>query len=182
MTSRSLRTQRFSASDATQILKEAGFGLASLKRFFLAEEEVTLCDLYAAPFIHGPSLAPEIGRLQSHINYFPDAAALEQAHAQLFQIKEELPSISPLLECLRDAELCTQDLYDLVCSYTEADVEGRRLRLVDDARGDAERGRAAFEEKITARIRAADEAASSMMAEATSNGKVRGAPRRTTTT
>lgn len=176
-TAASFKGTGFTAPDAKQILKEAEEGFTSLKRFLGVEkEEPTLCDLYAAPFIHGPAVNTETRRLQSHIDDFADAADLERAHAQLLQMKEELPAIRASLDILQDAGLAADDAHELVASHVrrEKDSDGRRQRLADQARRDAERDREVFEEKIAARMEAADEAASRMIAEATQSRRTLG--------
>lgn len=53
-----------------------------------------MCDFCAAPFVHGPAIAPELRRLRAALDRCPADGHVRAAHAQLEAIERELPALS----------------------------------------------------------------------------------------
>ena len=123
-----------------------------------SEETGALCDLYAAPFIHGPALAPELRRLQDRFDQLPEESEIRTAHAQLHHMLESQPSTSEALEALQDDLSCTDDLAGMVETQLEREKElaSRRTRAAESAKREAEEDRSAFEAALAERMEAAD--------------------------
>ena len=133
-----------------------------------SDDTGALCDLYAAPFIHGPALAPELRRLQDRFDQMPEESELRTAHAQIHQMLESQPAASEALEALQDDFSCTDDLAGMVETQLEREkeLESRRVRATESARREAEEDRPAFEAALAERMEAADLSSESLAREA----------------
>ena len=126
-----------------------------------SDANCALCELYAAPFIHGPALAAELQFLNNRLGHFPEENEMRTAHAQLHQMVGALSPVT-VLEALEDdlAGACsdTIDLAGMIETAMERENElaSRRVRLSESARREAEQDRTAFEEALAERRQAAD--------------------------
>ena len=79
-----------------------------------------VCDFYAAPFIHGPALEPEINRLQVTIDDSPAEGKLLKAREQLQNMQLELSSATSYLDVISEESLPRK-----LCSSALATVQER---------------------------------------------------------
>lgn len=117
-----------------------------------------LCDFYAAPFVHGNILMPEIRRLQERLEHIPEEGQLRTAHAQLHQMSTDLGFIEEALSALPDMVPCTEDLAGMVDIQLQGEKahQSNRMRAAEIARNEVTADRAAFEQALAERIREAD--------------------------
>lgn len=119
----------------------------------VAARSEAVCDLYAAPFVHGPALEAEARRLDTALSRFPEQAQVRQAHEQLHTIELELPSVSAALMAVSAPELPGDfgaGVRAIVSTRLarEADLDARRERDVAQVKAQAEEGRQAFKENL----------------------------------
>ena len=119
----------------------------------VAARSEAVCDLYAAPIVHGPALEAEARRLDTALSRFPEQAQVRQAHEQLHTIELELPSVSAALMAVSAPELPGDfgaGVRAIVSTRLarEADLDARRERDVAQVKAQAEEGRQAFKENL----------------------------------
>jgi hypothetical protein len=94
-------TVRSAVNSAACIAAAAGGELHSIKQAWgigSSSAGGAVCDLCAAPFVHGPHLAPRIRALQTALDGCDrDRAALGSAHEQLRQLDREMVVLSSTL-------------------------------------------------------------------------------------
>ncbi|KAL1520310.1 hypothetical protein AB1Y20_021901 [Prymnesium parvum] len=127
-----------------------------------------LCELYAAPFTHGPSLAAEVRRLHDRFEPFGDEAQLRTAHAQLHQMDGEAASLLEAVAQLQYTGVHTDDLASMASTQRqrEQELSSKREHAKANATAEVEQGRAAFEEELAERTQAANRSTDRLQVEA----------------
>lgn len=137
-------------------------GMEAVRRLLGVEPGLSeVCDLYAAPFVHGPAVEPEIRRLQGTFDEAPELAQLKEATEQLAQLEGEMGFLHNDLVSLATVGRCGERAVATVSALVgrEAEHATRRQHAIEETAAAAQHDRAAFEQTLAARRREVDAAA-----------------------
>ena len=131
------------------------------RAFGVSSSSDPLIQFCAAPFVHGPALNPEIRRLESTLDRFPEEGQLRQAHERLHHFDLDLPTASAALTSISPPALPADlgaSMVALVDGRLARESEHEASRERDEAavRASGEAGRPAFLEGLR-KIRSSEE-------------------------